>query len=62
MEVAHPQGGSLKYPGAPYKLGETPWEIRSPAPTLGQHNEAVLGDHLGLPPGELASLQEAGII
>jgi crotonobetainyl-CoA:carnitine CoA-transferase CaiB-like acyl-CoA transferase len=43
VEVAHPEAGRLKQAGAPYKLGGTPWEIRSPAPTLGQHNEQLLG-------------------
>jgi crotonobetainyl-CoA:carnitine CoA-transferase CaiB-like acyl-CoA transferase len=62
VEVAHPEAGSFKYPGAPYKLGETPWEIRSPAPTLGQHNEAVLCGRLGLGKTELASLREAGVV
>ena len=61
-EVAHPQAGSLKYPGAPYKLGGTPWEIRSPAPALGQHNEAVLCDRLGLAKDELGSLRKAGVV
>jgi crotonobetainyl-CoA:carnitine CoA-transferase CaiB-like acyl-CoA transferase len=62
VELAHPQAGRLTYPGAPYKLGGTPWEIRSPAPTLGQHNEAILCGRLGLPPAELASLREAGVV
>jgi crotonobetainyl-CoA:carnitine CoA-transferase CaiB-like acyl-CoA transferase len=42
-EIAHPEAGALKYPGAPYKLSRTPWELRLPAPTLGQHNGEVLG-------------------
>ena len=62
VEVAHPETGRFKYPGAPYKLGETPWEIRSPAPTLGQHTEAVFCDGLGLSKTELGSLQQAGVV
>ncbi len=62
VEVAHPEAGSLEYPGAPYKHGGTPWEIRSPAPALGQHNEAVLCGRLGLPREELGSLREAGVV
>jgi crotonobetainyl-CoA:carnitine CoA-transferase CaiB-like acyl-CoA transferase len=62
VQIGHPEAGSLQYPGAPYKLGATPWEIRSPAPTLGQHNEAVLAGGLGLSPGELASLKEEGVV
>ena len=40
--LEHPVAGSLTMPGAPYKLGATPWELRRPAPTLGQHNREVL--------------------
>jgi crotonobetainyl-CoA:carnitine CoA-transferase CaiB-like acyl-CoA transferase len=53
VEVAHPEAGTLKQAGAPYKLGGTPWEIRMPAPTLGQHNEIVLSGRLGLSAGEI---------
>jgi len=41
-EVVHPVAGAVTQPGAPYKLSETPWEIRSPAPALGQHTLEVL--------------------
>ena len=58
VEVAHPEAGKLKHAGAPYKLGGTPWEIRSPAPTLGQHNAEVLGGRLGMSADEIASADE----
>jgi crotonobetainyl-CoA:carnitine CoA-transferase CaiB-like acyl-CoA transferase len=54
-EIAHPQAGTLKYPGAPYKLARTPWELRLPAPALGQHNQEVLGGRLGLSAHEIDS-------
>lgn len=41
-EVAHPDGGTLKHPGAPYKFHGTPWTLRSAAPRLGEHTAAVL--------------------
>ncbi len=62
LEVAHPEAGTLTHAGAPYKLSGTPWQIRSPAPTLGQHNQAVLGGGLGLSSDELASLRQAGVV
>ena len=34
------------YPGAPYKLSETPWDIKSSAPKIGQHTEEVLDEWL----------------
>jgi crotonobetainyl-CoA:carnitine CoA-transferase CaiB-like acyl-CoA transferase len=58
VEVDYAQAGTYKQAGAPYKLSKTPWEIRSPAPTLGQHNEQLLGP-LG---ADVASLKEAGVV
>jgi crotonobetainyl-CoA:carnitine CoA-transferase CaiB-like acyl-CoA transferase len=43
--IDHPAAGRLQYPGAPYKLSASPWELRTPAPTLGQHNAEVLGNN-----------------
>lgn len=60
VEVTHPEAGSLKHAGAPYKLSATPWEVRSPAPTLGQHNQKVFGEMLGLAEDEIAALAKAG--
>lgn len=62
VEVAHPHAGTLRQPGAPAKLSATPWEIRSPAPTLGQHNRSVLGARLGIEARELSLLQEQGVL
>ncbi len=62
VEVAHPEAGSLAYPGAPYRLGRTPWQIRSPAPTLGQHNGAVYQGLLGMSEADLRPLREAGVV
>jgi crotonobetainyl-CoA:carnitine CoA-transferase CaiB-like acyl-CoA transferase len=61
VEVAHPVAGTLQYPGAPYKLSATPWEIRSPAPVLGQHTNDVLSG-LGLSDQEIDGLRERGVI
>ena len=35
------EGGALM-PGAPYVLNATPWELRRPAPRLGEHTDEVL--------------------
>jgi crotonobetainyl-CoA:carnitine CoA-transferase CaiB-like acyl-CoA transferase len=61
-EVDHPAAGWLKYPGAPYKLSATPWEIRRPAPLLGEHNGEVYGHLLGYNRRELEKMRRAGII
>jgi len=41
VEQEHPIAGSVKQPGPPMRLSETPWELRRPAPTLGQHNSEI---------------------
>ncbi|MCL0101509.1 CoA transferase [Dehalococcoidia bacterium] len=39
--LTHPKAGSLTYPGAPYRFKHSPWQLLSPAPTLGEHNREV---------------------
>ena len=34
------------YPGAPYKLSETPWDIKNNSPKIGQHTKEVLDEWL----------------
>jgi len=59
----HPVCGPVVLPNAPWKFtGVThPW-LRRPAPTLGQHNDEVLGGILGLDAAELARLRDLDII
>jgi len=61
VEIDHPVTGRVKYPGAPFKMMETPWEIRRPAPLLGQHNQEVMGE-LGYTKEDLVRLREQGVI
>ena len=42
VTVEHPElGRSFTYPGQPYRLTGTPWQIRSRAPLLGEHQALV---------------------
>ena len=43
------------------RLSETPGLIRSPAPTLGEHNSEILGD-IGIDETELSTLGKQGVI
>jgi crotonobetainyl-CoA:carnitine CoA-transferase CaiB-like acyl-CoA transferase len=61
VEVPHPVAGSFAYPGAPLKYQATPWQIRLPAPALGQHNEEIFG-RLGFDRTRLAELKRTGVI
>ena len=60
-EIDHPVTGKLNYPGAPFKMMETPWRVGRPAPLLGQHNEEVYGE-LGYSKEDLVRLKEGGVI
>jgi len=46
-EVHHPVSGKIKLVGPPWRMSETPTEVRSP-PTLGQHTVEVLHEWLGI--------------
>jgi crotonobetainyl-CoA:carnitine CoA-transferase CaiB-like acyl-CoA transferase len=58
----HPQAGRVTSPGAPYRFSATPWEIRRPAPLLGQHNGDVFGAELGVGQAELDALRAGGVV
>jgi crotonobetainyl-CoA:carnitine CoA-transferase CaiB-like acyl-CoA transferase len=54
--------GTLAHTGMWAKFSRTPGTIRRPAPTLGQHNQQVLSELLGLSPADLAELESNGVI
>src|SRR4029453_2569781 len=48
VEIEHPEfGTTLLYPGAPYTLSATPWQLRRRPPRLGEHNAEIVAS---LPP------------
>jgi CoA:oxalate CoA-transferase len=61
-EVDHPVIGKVTMPGAPFKMAESPWKLKSPAPLLGEHNEEVYCHRLGYSREEMVRLGERGII
>ena len=54
-------GESFIYPGAPFKLSETPWKQRGRAPLVGEHNEQIYGE-LGIDAAELRRLKMKMVI
>lgn len=62
VKVVHPHFGELRMQNVAPKLSATPGTIRSPAPDLGQHNQQVYSELLGLSETRMAELQKAGII
>jgi len=62
VTVPHPDFGELKMQNVAPKLSETPGSVRSPSPGLGQHNEEIYLQVLGLAPQRYAELKEAKVI
>lgn len=62
VEIDHPVAGRLKYPSAPYRFSETPWQVQRPAPMLGEHNEEVFCQRLGYSRLDVERLREVGVI
>jgi crotonobetainyl-CoA:carnitine CoA-transferase CaiB-like acyl-CoA transferase len=60
-KVEHPQAGTHDYPGPPYQFSKTPGVVEA-APLLGEHNEEIYCDRLGLERPELVRLAAAGVI
>jgi formyl-CoA transferase len=54
-------GDTIEVPGVVPKLDGTPGRLRSPAPRLGEHTDAVLRE-LGLSDAQIAALRERGLI
>jgi crotonobetainyl-CoA:carnitine CoA-transferase CaiB-like acyl-CoA transferase len=62
VEITQPVAGTHKYPGAPLKYHRTPWQLRTSAPTLGQHNAEVFGGQLNLSQTRIDELKRRGVI
>ncbi len=62
IAVDHPQIGPVKMPAVIPKLSETPGRVDWAGPALGEHNDAVYSELLGMGSTELAALGERGII
>ena len=57
-----PVAGKFDCPGPPYKWTGTSCRLRRPAPCLGEHNEKVYRQELGLTKDDLAALKLSGVI
>jgi len=62
IELDHPELGKTMSDAVPVRLSDTPAKYTRAAPTLGQDNDYVYGELLGLSPAELTELKKQGII
>lgn len=62
VELTHPYLGPGSYERNGFRLSHAPSGYARPSPTLGQDNDLVLGDLLGIDPGERARLTADGAL
>lgn len=58
----HPRAGPIRVTGVPIRLSDTPGEVRSPPPVLGEHTAQVLSDWLGMSDEEISALRLDGVL
>jgi crotonobetainyl-CoA:carnitine CoA-transferase CaiB-like acyl-CoA transferase len=62
VDVATPEGRTVRLDGPGFLLADTPAAVRRPGPLLGEHTDAVLAGILGLGADEIAALRAAGVV
>jgi CoA:oxalate CoA-transferase len=62
QEVEHPGAGPIGIPRTPFHFSQTPSAISRRAPLVGEHNEAVLSELLGLSGDRIKALTDAGVL
>jgi crotonobetainyl-CoA:carnitine CoA-transferase CaiB-like acyl-CoA transferase len=60
--IAHTKHGPLRVDGLPVHLSRTDWKLGRGGPVLGEDNERVLSEVLGLTTAEIGRLAEEGVI
>jgi len=61
-EVTHREAGTHLYPGMCFEFSKTPADVRIPPNCLGEHNEYIYGEILGMSREEIAQLEEEQLI
>jgi crotonobetainyl-CoA:carnitine CoA-transferase CaiB-like acyl-CoA transferase len=62
VDVATPEGRTVRIDGPPFLLSETPAHVSGPGPLLGEHTDDVLSGVLGCPEAEIHELRAAGVV
>jgi len=62
VRVEDPVLGPILMQGLHAHFSETPGAVRTGAPRLGEHNEEIYGELLGLDGDEIAALREEGVV
>jgi crotonobetainyl-CoA:carnitine CoA-transferase CaiB-like acyl-CoA transferase len=62
VEMDHPKVGKVRGVGSPVRLSKTPAEVRTPAPTHGQHTREVMREVLGMSDAQIDALVKKGVV
>lgn len=62
MEFEDPEKGKLLIPGVFPKLKKAPGRVKFLGPKLGEHNQEIYGEFLGLSSAEIEELKKKGVI
>jgi crotonobetainyl-CoA:carnitine CoA-transferase CaiB-like acyl-CoA transferase len=54
--------GEVRVEGLPVHMSRTDWVVDRGGPGLGEHNDLIFGDLLGLDAGQIAALRQQGVI
>lgn len=62
VNMSHPVSGSVQMTAPPIHLSDTPGQVGSPSPLLGEHTEQILQTVLGLDSSAIAALRKSGAL
>jgi crotonobetainyl-CoA:carnitine CoA-transferase CaiB-like acyl-CoA transferase len=62
VEIEDPSLGKMRCVNSPMRMSKTPVRTTEPAPSLGQHNDEVLAQYLGLTGKDLEGLRAKEVI
>ncbi|MEE8305130.1 MAG: CoA transferase [Candidatus Tectomicrobia bacterium] len=62
VPLEHAKAGPIRVTGVPIKLSDTPGEVVTPPPILGEHTTDVLADWLQVSSAEVESLRQDGAV
>ena len=62
VSTSHPRFGTLRMQNVAPRLSATPSSIRTPAPEIGQHNDEIYRELLGMEPTAIATYRASGVI
>lgn len=62
VEMDHEQCGPIKMINTPMKFSDSKPRIRTAPPTLGQHTDEVLREHLGMDAASIEDLKTRGVV